>query len=405
MDTRILSSMIPLRITGTFILLLLSTAMAVAEEECTTAIVLGAVTPDGRPLLWKNRDTDQLSNKVVFVSETPHRYLAVVNANDSSGRVAWGGVNDAGFAIINSVAYNLPKKSGELADLEGHVMADALRTCATVDDFELYLKRHIGPDLGCWTNFAVIDARGGAAIFEVHNHGYARIAADTASGGCLLNTNFSRSGKADRGAGYLRFDRERALFNLPPGEKISRDFILQRASRDLGHSLLNHPAPAEWKTFPPETPVWIHTNHTINRISTASSILIQGAKPGEDPSAATLWVILGEPVCSIALPFWVAAGKTPEAVRTGADAPVTSEAMRLRKLLHPLTGNDREEYADLTRLDNSAGTGWLPRLLAAEREIMASADSLMATRPGAAERADFQEEMAEKALRTLRGVK
>ena len=156
-----------------------------AQDECTTAIITSAGTVDGRPLLWKNRDTDDLSNKVLFVDEVPHTYLAVVNAGDTSGRIAWGGLNDAGFAIINSVAYNLPR-SGGLDDLEGHVMGDALRTCATVDDFERYLKSNLGPGLGSWTNYCVIDARGGAAIFETHNRGYVRLPADTArrAGAC-----------------------------------------------------------------------------------------------------------------------------------------------------------------------------------------------------------------------------
>ncbi|MBP1679331.1 MAG: hypothetical protein H6Q29_1242, partial [Bacteroidetes bacterium] len=242
-----------------FLLLYLAVTIAlalspsVAQDECTTAIITGSGTIDGRPLLWKNRDADELSNKVLFVAEVPHKYLAVVNAGDTSGRITWGGLNDAGFAIINSVAYNLPK-SGGLEDLEGHVMGDALRTCATVDDFERYLKANIGPRLGSWTNYCVIDARGGAAIFETHNKGYVRLPADTAVGGCMLNTNFSRSGKPNQGAGYLRFDREQRLFGkISPGG-FSRDFILQTAARDMGHALLQNPEPETWKSLPADRP-------------------------------------------------------------------------------------------------------------------------------------------------------
>ncbi|MBP1653825.1 MAG: hypothetical protein H6Q28_381, partial [Bacteroidetes bacterium] len=368
-----------------------------AQDECTTAIITGAGTVDGRPLLWKNRDTDDLSNKVVFVDDVPHKYLGVVNAADTSGRITWGGLNDAGFAIINTVAYNLPK-SGGLDDLEGHVMGDALRTCATVDDFEQYLKRNLGPGLGSWTNYCVIDARGGAAIFETHNKGYVRLPADTAVGGCLLNTNFSRSGRANEGAGYLRFDREERLFGTISPGGFSRDFILQTAARDLGHPLLLNPEPETWKNLPADRPYWVHTNHTINRSGTASTVLIHGAKPGQDPSAATLWVILGEPVCSIALPLWVAAGQTPPQLREGKDAPIAAEALRLRKILHPLPGSDRSEYADITRLDNSAGTGWLPGLKKTEREIFAATDELLLTSPTPRQLADFQITTTARAL-------
>jgi len=46
-------------------------ASTTAPEECTTAVVSSDATRDGRPILWKNRDTKQLSNKVVYVDEKP----------------------------------------------------------------------------------------------------------------------------------------------------------------------------------------------------------------------------------------------------------------------------------------------------------------------------------------------
>ena len=35
---------------------------ATPVQACTSAVVSGKVTPDGRPLLWKNRDTDFMRN-------------------------------------------------------------------------------------------------------------------------------------------------------------------------------------------------------------------------------------------------------------------------------------------------------------------------------------------------------
>jgi hypothetical protein len=373
-------------------------------EECTTAVITAAATSDGRPILWKNRDTDQLSNKVIFVDEKPYSYLAVVNAEDTSGRVAWGGLNSAGFAIINSVAYNLPDKTGEMKDLEGMIMAEALRSCATAEDFERYLQKNLGPSLGARTNFVVIDARGGAAIFETHNHGTKRLDAKDAPERYLLNTNFSRSGTADKGAGYIRFDRETTLFNAVASGKLSKEFILQTVARDLGHPLVQHPAPEDWKKLPDDKPYWIHSNYTINRPSTASAILIQGVKEGEDPRKATLWVILGEPVTSIALPFWVGAGETPAEVREGKDAPVVHEADRLKEMLHPLKGRDRYEYLDVTRLDNRSGTGWLPGNLKVEKEIFEQTMKFLEQNPTPSKQAAFEKEMAEKALARLREI-
>ena len=37
-------------------------------SACTSAVISGKVTPDGRPLLWKNRDTDFPQNSVRYFS-------------------------------------------------------------------------------------------------------------------------------------------------------------------------------------------------------------------------------------------------------------------------------------------------------------------------------------------------
>ena len=83
--------------------------MPIAGHACTTAVISPGASAPGRPLLWKNRDTDFLNNKVIFVNESPFSYLALVNAEDRSGRWVYAGLNSAGFAIFNSVAYNLPE--------------------------------------------------------------------------------------------------------------------------------------------------------------------------------------------------------------------------------------------------------------------------------------------------------
>ncbi len=54
---------------------------------CTTAVFGPAATADGAPLLWKNRDTNVLSIKVVFVPEKPFSYLGLVNTEETSGLI------------------------------------------------------------------------------------------------------------------------------------------------------------------------------------------------------------------------------------------------------------------------------------------------------------------------------
>ena len=372
------------------------------DEECTTAVISARAAADGKPILWKNRDTKQLSNKVIYVEEKPFSYLAVVNAAATSGRFAFAGLNAAGFAIENSASYNLPQKTEESHAREDAIMADALRTCATVDDFEAYIKRNLGSGLGSRSNFGVIDAKGGAASFEVSNQGYKRYDAKDTAEQYLLRTNFSVSGTADQGAGYIRFDRETALFKPIPAGQISHEFILQTAARDLGSPLLSNPTPQDWKSLPSDKPYWVHANYTIDRVLTASVIVVHGVRQGDDPQTSTLWAILGEPVCSIAVPLWVAAGETPTEVRAGKDAAISTEAARLKAILRPLRGSDRNEYLDVTKLDNRSETGWLPGNLKVEREILEATRAFLAGNPFPAQMAAFEKQMAAKALARLR---
>ena len=159
-------------------------------NACTTAIIGKEASKKGVPILWKNRDTSYLSNKVVYVKEKPYSYVGVINAKSISGRSVFAGLNSAGFAIMNSVAYNLPKIPDESHDREGRIMAESLRVCRTLDDFEQYIKRNIGSTLGSWANFGVIDADGNSAIFEVHNNGYKKLDTKNSKNNYYINANF-----------------------------------------------------------------------------------------------------------------------------------------------------------------------------------------------------------------------
>jgi hypothetical protein len=371
---------------------------------CTTAVVSPAASRDGRPMLWKNRDTDFLNNKVIFVRETPYAYLALVNAEDRSGRWAYAGLNSAGFAIFNSVAYNLPGAGGEYKDLEGTIMADALRRCSTVNDFERYIQENLGPSLGSLANYGVLDADGGAALFEVSNHAYKKYLAADFPEKYLVNTNFARSGEAGAGAGYLRFARASQLLReLQPG-LISHPELLGRCSRDTGHALLAQPAYPQFKSISGGKPFWISSRDTIDRDSTSAAVVVCGRKPGAENSPATFWVMLGEPLFTIAVPLWVEAGSVPAPLQQGDKAPLLAQADRLKKLGRPYPESDRGAYLDVTRLDNREGTGFLPQLLRAEREIFALTEEFLRAPRQPAELAAFQERMAEKALAALRAA-
>jgi len=143
------------------------------SEACTSAIVAASATADGRPILWKHRDTSA-SNNFLYRVEQPGKigFVGLFNGADELNLdEAWMGMNDAGFAIMNTVAYNLPANEPDWIDREGVVMSMALASCRTVDDFERLLKQLPRP-MGVRTNFGVIDAEGNGAYFETDDYNY-----------------------------------------------------------------------------------------------------------------------------------------------------------------------------------------------------------------------------------------
>ena len=160
------------------IALLLAGVVAYDLYGCTTFIISGKYTPDGRPILNKHRDTGNTDNALAIFNDDKYRYAGLLNSDNKWSTEIWGGYNSAGFAIMNSVAYN--KNIGDttkFGDQEGRIMKLALQNCATIDEFEKLLTDLPKP-LGVDSNFGVIDAFGGAAYFETGNYCLSRIDAN-----------------------------------------------------------------------------------------------------------------------------------------------------------------------------------------------------------------------------------
>lgn len=96
---------------------------------------------------------------------------------------------------MNTQSYNLVevKPGEERGEANGRVMRRALEVCATVKDFRQFLDTLSKPSL-IEANFGVIDAKGGAAMFEVDYYEYVMYDANNpkdAPCGYIARTNFS----------------------------------------------------------------------------------------------------------------------------------------------------------------------------------------------------------------------
>ena len=358
-----------------FILTLIQPAL-----PCTVAVISAKASREGRPLLWKNRDTSAENNIVIYIQGKKFGIIALVNATDPGGRNVWAGCNSAGFAIMNSASGDLTKGLEGMAQ-NGAFMRRALEECATVLDFENLLQQTNG-QRKVGANFGVIDALGNACFFETSSDSYTKFDANdprVAPDGYIVRTNYAFTAPTPyTGGGYIRFERISHLFQQAAAEKsLSIPFILQQAARDLVNEKI-HSFPLAQPLPPGPQPLYINTNDTINRNSTQAVTLFVGAPSPEKAYLTTMWVMLGQPICTVALPLWAGMNKIPE-VLTGENGSVLNHHSQLiEAYLYPDRRGHMTQYLNLSRFLTYRGQGVLPFLLEIEHEILARAREMEA---------------------------
>ncbi len=353
------------------VLLLLSAAVP-AREGCTVAVISGRVTADGRPLLWKNRDSDFRDNEVAFFRGGRYDFIGVINAEDTTQ--VWMGVNTAGLAIMNSESMDQP---GDSADTEGFFMKEALAVCGRLQDLEKLLKKTNVLGRGTRANFGCIDAYGGAAFFETGNRSYIRIDAEDTSvthDGFLVRANFSMTGQGQEGYGSWRYHRARTLLQERKNLGITYDYLLRHVCRDLVNDEVNpYPLPFTG-VMKPAAIGWLYTQNSINRHRTVTGAVFHGVRPGEKPGLTTMWCLLGEPVCSVAVPVWALTGPVSELLDGEKNSPLN----RLFTAKHDWLYHDSRlpRYLDTRRL--AGARALLEKRNRMETEILNDTEQAMA---------------------------
>lgn len=348
-------------------------------HPCTTAVVSGKATEDGRPLLLKNRDADVLQNKLVFFNEGKFKFIGLVNSTDADNKEVWCGYNETGFAIMNSASYNLKKNdTTKLSDREGLIMKLALESCSSLEDFEKMLYELHKP-LGVEANFGVIDANGGAAYYETDNFNFKKFDAndpEVAPYGYLIRTNYSFAGEDNKGYGYIRFSTASSLFeDQIKNGKISFEFLINDVPRCLIHSFTN----TDLTKSLPESQAdknYIFFRDYIPRYSTSAAIVVQGVKRGEASALTTMWTILGFPLSSVIIPVWlVDDGTIPKVLQADetGNAPLCNLALKLKDIVFPDQNDARENYLDLAALMNRENSGVRQKLIPIEVQVLSKA--------------------------------
>jgi hypothetical protein len=348
-------------------------------NACTTAIISGKFTKDGRPLLIKVRDTDELQNKLLFFSDGKYEYIGLVDSRDSLGISVWAGANSMGFAIMNSLSYNLNAGDTTLVTGNGVLMKRALQSCATLEDFEEMVKAYPGlKELEA--NFGVIDAKGGAAYYEIAKNKFTKFDANDpliAPFGYLIRSNFSYSGDRKEDIGLIRYQTAEEVFKEAYStNNFSFQFLIKNFARCLKQSLTktnlleNIPASSEELVF-------VNYQDFIPNYFTSAAFVVQGVKEKESPSLTTIWTVLGFPLCSVAIPTWVKGGKELPSVLladASGNAPLCSMALKLKEKVFPLIKGYSTRYINLASILNKNKDGIMQKLMPLEDSIINDAE-------------------------------
>lgn len=345
-------------------------------EACTSAIVGPKASASGRPLLWKHRDTSATDNKIEYVApkDGSFGYVALFNANDRNLKEAWMGMNDHGFAVMNTASYNLKddKVPNKNMDREGYVMTIALRTCRTVDDFERLLATLPRP-MGVEANFGAIDALGNGAYFETNNHSYKRFDVKDTEDDILIRTNYSHSGRKNEGYGFIReANAEHMLLDKAASGEVTPEYLTEYVSRSFYHDVRGEDALKSGDR-------WATDEDFIPRYKSTATIVVEGIAPLKTIDDATpdaiipqyiMWTGLGYPPCSEIYPVWCHTKGVNEDLRgleTGGTSKAANLAKQRRGEVFPPRKGGNKKYIDLTVLSNENGTGYIQTLRPANR--------------------------------------
>ncbi len=333
-------------------------------NECTTGLASGLATPDGRPLLWKNRDVGNSNQEYHYVDDGRIPFVGLTYMNENTWQY-YAGINAHGFALENSNSYNLPAGPAFNGygggDDDGEIHMQALATCRTVDDFADFLDSLNIDGRTLNSNYGAFDAFGGAAMFETGGYEYTRVEAIDEPYGIVVRSNYSFSGHGLNNRpsywGPNRYDRAYALWKEAVEEnRLTARFVFQQVSRNLGAEGMDDydmPYHGYYRDYPYGC---IPNGECICRSTTRSIFIGQGVRPGENPARSIIWAMAGNQIGSIATPLFVRAGSVP----VEYDSPNGSILCNLAKDIadYAYENGNFGSAVNTFKLRNEAGTGY-----------------------------------------------
>lgn len=358
--------------------IIITLSVSVDSMACTSALVGCEASESGRPMLWKHRDTSAEDNVVEYIapSRGEYGYVGLFNADDRKREQVWIGMNDVGFAVMNTASYNIKDDNvaASKMDREGYLMTIALKNCRTVKDFAQLLDTLPRP-LGVEANFAAIDCTGAGAFFETNNHQYVRYDVKDAPGNIIVRTNYSHSGRPDEGFGFVReANASHLLAPYVADHNVTPELLTETVSRSFYHDMKK-------RDYSDCGERWVVDQDFIPRYKSTATVVIEGCLPVADPSTVLpgslrneyiMWTGLGYPPCSEIYPVWCSRDGVNEELRGIGEngcSPAALRAKARKKEVFPIVKGNGKSYIDMPKLFNSEDTGYVQALTGQNHKV------------------------------------
>lgn len=327
--------------------ILIHQGLQVESKACNIAVVSGKVSATGRPFIWKNRDhANSYKHEVLYYDEVIPGVGGSVRLMGETQyglgvSVCTGGANESGFAIANTTCVDTDNDPYDMANVNTELMEKALENCKTLAQFEELAGRFTS----IWSNknisgiFAVIDAYGGAAIYEMWTDGNGRnimfrkynvdTGAVTDQNGAVYSdlrytqtTGFNNRTNSNHAEGWIEIwtddPRElrarQILSGMKSDDALSPRNIMRVLSKDvLGGDTTTYCTTSnvrnnwDWSVDSWDNPNYdgeLYTRYAISRYQTSMGLVIEGASTEEQAKLTTMWVALCEPSLSVFVPYF-----------------------------------------------------------------------------------------------------
>lgn len=359
----------------TLFIFFLAISFTCRVDACTSVIISGKYTADGKPIMWKHRDTSNEYNKLVYVRTGRYEYISMVNTGEREYQDAWMGMNERGFCIMNTASYNLNTGDDDEGKYsEGEIMGRALASCENLAEFEELLKSLDRPT-GLESNFGVIDASGGAAYYEVGDSTIRVIDVNDQSLaplGFVVMTNYSFNGDPGEGQGYARYITAYNLFFQAAMQgDLTVEFILREAERNMVNGFTGIDL-ADLSTSEDEVKM-VHFRDNIARRTSTSSAIFKGVRPGDDPGETMMWAIGGWPLATPAYPVWFNNEYILPSLLIAPEkenSPMCLSALQMKSESMPIKRGHGQDYININRVYNSGGSGYMQWIRPLEDKIL-----------------------------------